>query len=762
MKPEYYAKSRAVDGHQLTVKEHLKEVSELAFNYGDEFGCGEIAALAGQFHDFGKYSDSFQDLLNGRTSKIDHAICGAAFLNQCAKGKSAAEAVFKPALEAINGHHDGLLAYGELRERLNLNMTTADPIESPSGKTSAISGFEEYQAADKAFKQDFPEYKFPSPKALRASLPDGNEHVISMLYTRMIFSCLVDADYTASALDENSDYLADSEVSGFDSAAVLNSLYQYRDRIRSGSKAAARLNALRDRVFEQCGKMGESDEGLFTLTAPTGTGKTLALMHFALRHCIKTGKKRIIIVLPFLTLTEQNAKTYREIYPGLLEDHSQSNLSENEREYAARWSAPIIVTTSVRFFESLFSDKPTDCRKLHNIANSVVIFDEAQSLPIGLTLATLKAVNELVHKYHTTMVFSTATQPDFSKIKSTEWKPTEILPDNAVLYGALRRTGVKWKLDERTPLCEIAAEMASEKSVCAIVNLRSHARKLYNELLKYCDENEVFFLTTDLCPLNRSKIVKEIKSRLNDGLSCRLVATQCIEAGVDLDFAVLYRALAPLDSIVQAAGRCNRNGGTEKPGKVTVFVPEEPEPLYPGGKGDNWYETAAMKVRLLSHEHPIDIHDPRHMEEYYALLFQQSADKPIESSGLSAAIAARCYADAAREYKLIKESGYRVVVPYEAEDFKEYTQMHEEAMKDGITPRWLKRAAAITVSVGYAKRDVLEQYCEPLRFHSRGGKENGKSGFFMLRPQYYELYSTKTGLYFPEEEKICAESIFCI
>lgn len=759
MKPEYYAKSQAADGHQLTVKDHLREVSELAFRYGAAFGCGETAALAGQFHDFGKYSESFQDLLSGRASKIDHAICGAAFLNQCAKGKSTAEGVFMPVLEAINGHHDGLLAYGELRERLKLNMTTSEAIESPSGKTSAISGFQEYQTADQAFKRDFPEYRFPSAKALRASLPDGNEHVISMLYTRMIFSCLVDADYTASALDENSDYLADSEVSEFDCAAVLKSLYEYRDKIRNGSKADARLNALRDSVFEQCGEMGESAEGLFTLTAPTGTGKTLALMHFALRHCLKTGKKRMIIVLPFLTLTEQNAKTYREIYPGLLEDHSQSHLSENEREYAARWSVPIIVTTSVRFFESLFSDKPNDCRKLHNIANSVVIFDEAQSLPPELTPATLKAVNELVHKYHTTMIFSTATQPDFSKIKSANWKPTEILLDNAALYDALRRTEVEWRLDEKTPLCEIAEKMAAEKSACAIVNLRAHARKLYNELLKRCDdESEVFFLTTDLCPSNRSKIVEAIKARLHDRLPCRLVATQCIEAGVDLDFAVLYRALAPLDSIVQAAGRCNRNGSLARMGKVTVFVPEEPEPLYPGGKGNSWYETAAMKVKLLSREHPIDIHDPRHMEEYYVLLFQQSADKPIESAGLSAALEARCFADTAREYKLIKESGYRVVVPYGAD----YIQLHEEAMKEGIKPDWIKRAAAITVSVGYAKRDMLEQYCEPLRFHERGGKGNRESGFFVLRPQYNTMYSTKTGIHFPEEEQAQKNSFFFI
>lgn len=763
MKSEYYAKSQASDGHQLTVREHLKAVAELAYDYGAEFGCGETAALAGQFHDFGKYSDSFQDLLNGCASKIDHAICGAAFLNGLTHGKRPTEEAFKHVLEAINGHHDGLLAYGQLREKLEKNMANADPIESTAGKTSAVSGCEEYKSASKAFKRDFPEYKLPKLKELKASLPKGNDHVISMLYTRMIFSCLVDADYTASALDENREYLASSEISGFDSDAALHSLYAYRDTIRKKSKADTLLNELRDRVFEQCGKMGDSDEGLFTLTAPTGTGKTLALMNFALRHSMKTGKKRIIIVLPFLTLTEQNAATYREIYHDLLEDHSQSNLSENEREYAARWSTPIIVTTSVRFFESIFSDKPTDCRKLHNIANSIVIFDEAQSLPLELTPATLKAVNELVHKYHTTMVFSTATQPDFSKIKGVEWKPTEILPDNAALYKELKRTEVDWKIDEKTPLSEIASEMASEKSVCTIVNLRAHARKLYNELIERCyNKDEVFFLTTDLCPLNRSEIVEKIKARLRNGQPCRLVATQCIEAGVDLDFAVLYRALAPLDSVVQAAGRCNRNGSAESMGKVTVFIPDEPEPLYPGCKGNSWYETASMKVALMNCEHPIDINDPKDMEEYYSLLFKPTADKPIESTGLSAAIRDRCYADTAREYKLIKESGYRIVVPYQNGAFKEYMELHKEAVEKGITPFWIKKASSITVSVGYAQKNKLEKYCEQLRFRSRNGSKNEKSGFFVLRPQFYELYSLKTGLYFPDEEPMQTESFFYI
>lgn len=207
-------------------------------------------------------------------------------------------------------------------------------------------------------------------------------------------------------------------------------------------------------------------------------GKTLALLHFALRHCLKHGKKQIIIVLPFLTLAEQNAKTYSEIIPNVLVDHSQSDLPEEARELAARWSAPVIITTSVRFFEALFSDRPAVCRKLHNIANSVVAFDEAQSLPANLTSATLRAVNELCRRYHTAMVFSTATQPDFAARGDLNWTPREILPEHRELFEALRRADVEWRLEHETPLEAIAEEMAGHDSVCTIVNLRRHARQI--------------------------------------------------------------------------------------------------------------------------------------------------------------------------------------------------------------------------------------------------------------------------------------------
>lgn len=353
----YYAKSPNSQGYQQTVKEHLQAVAEFARKFGAAIGLDTAAELAGQTHDFGKYSQAFQEVLRGTRIGVDHAMGGACYLEAVYRGSVGA----RPVIEAVNGHHNGLVAYDEIRSELH---AVADPRKRPcgnGGKTPAIEDTEQLQTASTAFRKDFPSFRPPM-----LSAPPIAE-LESMLYTRMLFSCLVDADYTASALNDDSTYLDRAENNSFDPQALLKKLTEYRDGIRQSSTADRSLNTYRDRVFEQCGKMGNEPEGLYTLTAPTGTGKTLALLHFALRHCQEHGKQRIIVVLPFLTLAEQSAEVYSKIIPNVLIDHSQSDLPEDAWELAARWSAPVIITTSVRFFESLFSDRPAACRKLHNI-----------------------------------------------------------------------------------------------------------------------------------------------------------------------------------------------------------------------------------------------------------------------------------------------------------------------------------------------------------------------------------------------------------
>lgn len=734
---EYYAKSENLQGHQETVKEHLRKVAALAREYGEALGLADAAGLEGLVHDFGKYTKAFQDVWKGKRTGVDHAISGACFLECRYRGRPGS----RPVIEAVNGHHAGLVAYDMIKAELHAIADDRKQAHGNAGKTPSIENAAQLKEANAAFQKDFPDFRLP-----KLPIPPADE-LESMLYTRLLFSCLVDADYTASAMNDDSTYLDRAEDCYFDPQALLETLYAYCGSIRQASTADKTLNQYRDQVFEQCGKMGDKPEGLYTLTAPTGTGKTLALLHFALRHCLKHGKKRIIIVLPFLTLAEQNADTYAKIIPNVLVDHSQSDLPEEARELAARWSAPVIITTSVRFFEALFSDRPTVCRKLHNIAGSVVVFDEAQSLPASLTSATLRAVNALCSRYHTTMVFSTATQPDFAARKDLNWTPCEILPEHRKLFEALKRVNVEWRIGNETPLEAIAEEMAGCARVCAIVNLRRHARQIADVLSRLCPEDTVFFLTTDLCPAHRSRQIERIRQRLRQKLPCRVVATQCIEAGVDLDFETLYRALAPLDSIIQAAGRCNRNGCGSM-GQVIVFRPEDSRMPYP----DGWYNNAAVTVQEMNP--PFSIHDPENIREYYRRLFDGTVDKPE----LTKAIDARAFAETAAQYKLIASAGAQVIVPYAAER-KLYEQIAEQLRTQGVTGALLKQAAPITLTC-FAKNLAL--YAEQIPFARRGREQSAEqaagSNVYLLCPQYEDLYSEQLGLHFPQEERF--DSIF--
>lgn len=648
----FYAKSKRPDGSKPTVAEHLDAVAKWAAVYGEAAGISAQARLAGQIHDFGKYSAAFQDVLCGKRQNVDHASCGAAALLGIWKGNPRGSKM--AVIEAVNGHHDGLKDLLALKPLLLDSLRGTPYLTINNGKTPALSGPEEYQKAMKQFCAEHPNERFSLPGW---ALPDRAENLETMLYTRMLFSCLVDADYSVSAWEEDHNYFHNADAPPLDIRQCLDKLYAFRDNIRANSSADTQVNQVRDLVFDRCGNCGETaSSGLFTLAAPTGTGKTLALLHFALRHAMAHGKQRIIIVLPFLTLAEQNEATYAEIMPSVLVDHSQSRLGEEMREFAAKWNTPFIITTSVKFFESLFSDQPSDCRKLHNLANSVVVFDEAQSLPLHLTTATLKAVNELCARYQTTMLFSTATQPSFDAIPDLPWTPTEILPDNDSLYARLCRVDVDWRLDQQTPLHNIAEEMLKQNNVCGIFNLRRHARTVFDRL-QLGDTETAFLISTDLCPAHRTQVVTQIKERQLAGKSCRVASTQCIEAGVDLDFQALYRALAPLDGIIQAAGRCNRNGKIGK-GQMTVFEPDEPR-LYP----DDSYRNAANIVKQLVKGGGIRIDDPRDIRRYYTMLFPLMHDK----EELSKAIDCRDFAEVARQYRLIEKAGEKLIVPYSAE-----------------------------------------------------------------------------------------------
>ncbi|MEG1926002.1 MAG: CRISPR-associated endonuclease Cas3'', partial [Ruthenibacterium sp.] len=683
--------------------------------------------ILGKLHDLGKLSASFQEVLNHKRIHVNHALPGAAVAFNRFGDKDSGQLL---AL-LIAGHHSELDSgiFPLLRRVLSGEGEAFDEIQNEIPLFGA-------EALLKAYKllQEIA----PLPP-VRPKLPDlkasEDAHFAFMLSARMLFSALVDADYSASAEHFETDYLEQHTAPPLDAAAALESLKALRTEKQKNAKGDPALNKIRDDLFENCLSAAEQPSGLFTLTAPTGMGKTLSLLAFAAAHAKKWNKRRIILLLPFLALAEQSVKDYRRVIPDLLESHSAANLNEETRLLAERWSSACIITTTVGFFEPLFSARPTDCRRLHQIANSVIVLDEAQSLPTPLLDVTLRCVKELCDHYGCTVVFSTATQPSFQYRPGLAWQPREIVPQPQALFSATRRVNYDWKIDKSTPLEQIADELAAAPQGCAILNLRRHVRLLYELLKSRCPPEELFFLSTDLCLAHRREVLAEVTARLDAGLPCRLVSTQCIEAGVDLDFPLLYRALAPLEAIIQAAGRCNRNGASA-PGHLVVFIPGLPGKLYP----DDHYRNAANAVVTLYARQPIDCSDLSQIDEYYAILYPSSAG---DKESIKTAIAARNFHDVTAEYRIIEKGGVHVVVPYGAEQTV-YETVRDAIATTGLTHALMKQAQAITVST--YQMDAVRDLCVPIPYRVPGGGLSNQTGWYLLGDP--KQYDPKTGLSF--------------
>ena len=722
----YNAKSANEHHGEISNREHLQRVGELARAFGAEIGKETAAGLAGDFHDFGKYAERFQGVLRGTHQAVDHAMPAAAELYRRI-GSLSAEGI--SILESVAGHHNGLTSFRQMQDGLEDMLCDETWDDCPSGKMPSLCGEEEFTQAEQAFERDFPNYTLPKLKRKRCATGGSVEN---MLDTRMLFSCLVDADYSVSASDDDPDYLNKHNRAPLDAAAMLKKLEEHCARIREGSTADAGINALRNEVYARCGEAAEQPMGLFTLTAPTGVGKTLAMLNFALRHCQLHGLRRIIVVLPFLSIAEQTEKEYLNIFPEILVDHSQKDLSEEARILAERWDSPVIITTSVRFFESLFSANPRSCRKLHNIANSVLLFDEAQSLPAALARPTTAAVNALCEHYHCSMLFSTATQPDFSALPEATWQPREILPDNARFFRKMRRVNAKWCHD--ASLEQIAEQMSSEQNVCCIVNLRRHARKLFELISERAEERDaVFLLTTDLCPGHRLTVVEEIIRRQKNAERCIVVATQCIEAGVDLDFDTMFRTMAPLEAIVQAAGRCNRNGKISGGGSLYVFRPLEEGCLYPG---DSYERAASLVTNLWSETDTPELSDPEQIREYYKRYF--TGEKG--DIWLQEALRKKDYVETARYYKLIKNAGVSLIVPWSGEH-ELFQKVCDAERKGSVSQALLREAAPITISC--FDEETVRACATPLFL--RRGKLAVETGTFILNKGFEDRYDPVRG-----------------
>lgn len=709
----YYAKSENERGEKETIQHHLARTGELCREFLAPIGYGGWGEQMGQLHDFGKWSEDFQKVLCGAKTGVNHALPGAVVLSK------------RPEMAAvIASHHGSLQSIGAYRAKIEEAKRGDGDRTDGLNRTISIYGREEYAAALERWKKYFKTSPIEPPPAYLAE----DENLSKMLFERFLYSALIDADWSSSAENSEPDYLEKSAAAPLNAEEALNRLLELRAQKQRSSKASAQLNSLRDALFDACLAAGKEAPGLFTLTAPTGLGKTICLMAFALQHCISHGKRRVVLVLPYLSILEQNCKEYREIIPELLEVHGNVNWTKEAAALMERQDAPCIVTTNVSFFEPLFSAQADRCRHIHNLSNSVIVLDEAQTLSAPLLDATLRTVKELCGRYGCTVVFSTATQPSFQFRPGFSWSPREIVAQAQTLFDATRRASWQWRTAQDTPLDELAEEVRGISQCCVILNLKKQVRRVLEAL---DGEAGVFCLTTDLCPAHRERVLEEVHRRISAGLPCRLVATQCVEAGVDLDFPTVFRALAPLDSLIQAAGRCNRNGsGCD--GTFIVFSPEVlPGDPY-GGYPSPAYEAAAVHVRTLLKRHEIDPCNLQHIAEYYELLYAYTDG---DKRALREAVAGEDFQAVQEQYRIIPKGTVQIIVPY-AGEYKLFGELRQELDDHGLSRDLLRRAKAITVS-SY-ERDEAERLCERLYFRAPGGTRTATDFYILHDARYYD------------------------
>ncbi|QDT16415.1 CRISPR-associated endonuclease Cas3'' [Alienimonas californiensis] len=598
--------SRSVDGQPQSVWErlpdHLAAVAARAAGFADAYGAAAWGEAAGRWHDLGKYSREFQDHLV-TPSQVDHATAGAQHAAGTLPGPAGRLLAY-----AIAGHHAGL----------------ADAQAKTAGRTALADRLRksvpDWSAAPATERAAPPALAAPQldafPPALAAALrrdaaaQDRDRLAFRLAFLgRMLFSALCDADSLES--ERFGDRVTSAARPNGAAAPSMGDLAAILDAHLAHLAAAAPstpVNARRAEVLAACRKAADRPPGFFSLSVPTGGGKTLASLAFSLRHAARHGLRRVVTAIPFTSVIEQTAGVYRDVFAPafgeertaeiVLEHHSARDPegdSLTARLAAENWDAPLVVTTNVQLFESLFAARKAACRKLHRLAGSVIVLDEAQTLPPDLLAPCLRALSELVEVYGCTVVLCTATQPALEKREEfsiglenlTDGRPApvrEIVPAPAALHAAMRRVRCEWV--GPLPDVALAERLAAEPQVLCVVNSRPHARELFEATRSELgdDAEGLIHLSTNLCAAHRAERFAEIRRRLAEGEPCRVVSTQLIEAGVDVDFPAVFRALCGLDSAAQAAGRCNREGrllgpdGEPAEGVLTLFEPDRPAP----------------------------------------------------------------------------------------------------------------------------------------------------------------------------------------
>ena len=553
-----------------TLSNHLSAVASAAAYFAAPFGASEWARVIGLLHDAGKASDAFQRRLRGGREQVDHSSAGAQLLDKRYSdfGRQLAY--------AVAGHHGGLPngfdagARASLEERLHKRVEPFDAIEG----CVDIPSKEEFMAAMPAMLKE--------PAVVRDT--HRSPYVFSFL-VRTLYSSLVDADFLDTERVMSEDSAAARRVAGLTLEQMRERLRRHMDAL--GEVEQTPVNAARASIHDACLRAAVGPSGIYTLTLPTGSGKTLSSLAFALEHAIAHGQDRIIYAIPFTSVVEQTASVFKGLFgdDSVLEHHSSYEFHENEdgkgdeqrfvceRLSMENWDARLIVTTNVQLFESIYADKPSRCRKNHNLANSVIVLDEAQSIPDGVMEPCLAAIEELAAHYAATVVLCTATQPALDAVWPFGSRPKDIVPKEG-RFSDLFEGRSRISYDGGMSVDEVARRVCEERQALCIVSTKKAASVLYDAIIGSDGADGAYHLSAMMVPAHRSEVITEIKERLAQGLTCRVISTQLIEAGVDIDFPVVYRELAGIDSIKQAAGRCNREGKGEL-GRVHVFDCED-------------------------------------------------------------------------------------------------------------------------------------------------------------------------------------------
>lgn len=656
------------------LEDHLRDVAKLSAKKAKTFFGDDWAALAGLWHDLGKYCPAFQQYIKGvsgydpeahiEQGRVDHSTAGAIH------AMHELGSIGRILAYLIAGHHAGLPDWSAADGGGN----SALECRLDKGKKAGY--------LDEVLKKSIPNDILKATKP--ASLPLGGKKGLH-LWMRILFSCLVDADF----LDTEA-FMSPEKASQRGVGSSLDALKNHFDTYMQNKVSTATntpVNKIRAEILQDCRDAALKLPGIFTLTVPTGGGKTLSSMAFALDHALKYNKRRVIVTIPYTSIIEQTADQYRKIFGNAVIEHHSNLDSEQEtaksRLSSENWDAPIVVTTNVQLLESLFAARTSRCRKLHNLVNSVIIIDEAQLLPPQFLQPVLDTLRLLTTYYGVTLVLSTATQPALSTIKNSFGNIAlrglddihEIITDVPALYHKLLRINIEKpaNLNERVSWESLSQNLCKHDSVLCIVNTRKDCRALFDLM-----PEDTIHLSGLMCGEHRSSVIEEIKRSLKEGKSIRVVSTQLVEAGVDLDFPVVYRALAGLDSIAQAAGRCNREGKLQQ-GQVIVFVPPNPAP-----KGMLLQaEQATISVWHKWEGNPLD---HRLYARYFEHYFNVDRDKHKIDDLLTKDASECCiqFRTAAERFHIIDDAGIQILIPYNDKAEKLLNRLRKEGPDRGL------------------------------------------------------------------------------